>query len=96
MIKIPSKFLSSFEHHKIYTIYINILEVVCISVEKRQENVWDSKTKKITEKVEIVNDVTIQMSNNYYVPIKQLNDSEFEEFIIWFDRNMGLEKIRDK
>lgn len=97
LVMIPDRFIDSCSHthsEAVKSVYINMDNVVCIDVEKRVQNVWNSKEKEYMEGVETICTVTIQMSNGYYIPLKAMNESLFEEFILWFNKSMGLEKLR--
>ena len=64
-------------------IYINIWQVLSIDVSKFIYDEYDTQCN-----------VSIAM-NGQTIYLKVLNDSQFEEFIAWFNKNMTLEKIRE-
>lgn len=95
MIKIPSKFIDTYGNNSsIREVYLNLNNVTYIDVEKYIQNVYDKVKKEYTEELEIEYRINIQLVNGNYINIKQMNGVLFEEFILWFNKNMALEQLK--
>ena len=96
IVKIPSKFLEvqSWNIERVREIYINIDELCVFEVYKYVQQVWDKEAKKHTEETETVCQVLMTLKNNYNVPIvSNMNETLFEEFILWANKSLAFANI---
>ena len=95
IVKIPSKFIQQgWNDDRLREVYINTDEIAMFEVYKYVQNVYDRELKAHTDELEIVCQVVMNLKGNLSVPlIMSMNETLFEEFILWTNKSLAFANI---